>query len=250
MTLPGGEDVRKAREQATSAVNSAVDQLRTPLLAALGAGNLASQAVVDTVNKAKERATESSEAARKSLDEFPSDAESLRERLDPAELRKLIDDYTDAAVKLYNRLADEGEQAWEKLVAQPQVKQALEQLEEAVQNAQSRVESAADDAKDLAEDVLGKVTKRTRSAGEQAARTVQQVSSDTAEKVEDLGEDVAHETRSATRKAANKTEPRTASSTRKPGGQSQNQSQRTNNGRKAGGSGSTSSSGSGGNKSS
>nr|WP_243658968.1 hypothetical protein [Tamaricihabitans halophyticus] len=219
-----------------------MEQLRTPLLAALGAGNLASQAVADVVAKAKERANEGTEAARKTLDDLPSDAEGLRERLDPNELRRLIEDYTDAAVKLYNRLAEQGEEAWTKLSAQPQVKQALDQLEEAIHTAQGRVENAADDARDLAEDVLGKVTKRTRSAGEKTARRVQQVASETAEKVEDFGDDMAEEARSVSRKAANKTAPRgTGSTTKKAsGGKSTGQSatqSKTNNGRKASGTG-------------
>jgi heparin binding hemagglutinin HbhA len=75
MTTPKTEDVRKA-------VATAVDQVRTPLLAALGAGNLATHAVTDAVAKAKENVTKGSETARKSLEELPTDVESLRERLD------------------------------------------------------------------------------------------------------------------------------------------------------------------------
>ena len=193
--------------------HSAVDQVRTPLLAALGAGNLATQAVVDAVNKAKERVNEGSEAARKNFDEIPHDFDSLRERLDPAELRKAIDEYTDAAWKLYNKLAESGEEAWGNVSSQPQVKRALEQLEEALEAAQGRVEGVSTDARERFDDVLGKVTKRTRSTGEKAARTVQEVASDAAERVEDLGDDVAHETRSTARKAANKTAPSKTTST-------------------------------------
>ncbi|GAA1980546.1 hypothetical protein [Amycolatopsis minnesotensis] len=208
MTTPKTEDVRKA-------VNTALDQVRTPLLAALGAGNLASQAVVDAVSKAKERVNEGSEAARKNLEEFPTDVESLREKLDPAELRKVIDEYTEAAIKLYNKLAESGEQAWDKIAAQPQVKKALEQLEDALQTAQDRVDEVTGDARERVDGVLGKVTKRTRSAGEKTARKVTEVASEVAEKVEEAGDEVAHETRSAARKAANKTAPRAASTTRR-----------------------------------
>ncbi|QWF79941.1 hypothetical protein [Amycolatopsis sp. CA-230715] len=208
MTAPKTEDVRKA-------VNTALEQVRTPLLAALGAGNLASQAVVDAVSKAKERVNESSEAARKNFEEFPTDVESLREKLDPAELRKVIDEYTEAAIKLYNKLAESGEQAWDKIAAQPQVKKALEQLEDALQTAQDRVEEVTGDARERVDGVLGKVTKRTRSAGEKTARKVTEVASEVADKVEEAGDEVAHETRSATRKAANKTAPRAASTTRR-----------------------------------
>jgi len=125
MTTPKTEDVRKA-------VATAFDQVRTPLLAALGAGNLASQAVTDAVAKARANVTKNTEAARKGIEELPTDVESLREKLDPAELRKAIDEYTEAALKLYNKLAESGEQAWDKIAAQPQVKKALEQLDDAL----------------------------------------------------------------------------------------------------------------------
>jgi len=216
MTTPTTEDVRKV-------VNAAIDQVRTPLLAALGAGNLASQAVVEAVGKAKDRVTEGSETARKNLDEFPTDVDSLREKLDPAELRKVIDEYTEAALKLYNKLAESGEQAWDKIVAQPQIKKALEQLEDALNNAQGGVEAVTTEARGRVEDVLAMVTKKTRSSGEKAARKVQAVAGEAADKVEEaavkieeLGDEVAHEARSASRKAANRTAPRAASTTRRP----------------------------------
>lgn len=208
MTTPKTEDVKKA-------VTTALDQVRTPLLAALGAGNLATHAVTDAVAKAKENVTKSGEAVRKNVQELPTDVESLREKLDPAELRKVIDDYTEAALKLYNKLAESGEQAWDKIVAQPQVKKAIDQLEEALSTAQGQVEDVAGDVRERVEDVLAKVTKRTRSVGEKTARKVTEVAGEAAEAVEELGEDVAHETRSVTRKVANKTAPKTASPARR-----------------------------------
>src|SRR3954451_11871029 len=107
--MPNTDDVRKAREQAVQTLNTAVDQVRTPLLAALGAGDLATKAVVDFVNNARERATERTEAVKGAVDDLPKDFGSLREKLDPAELRKLADEYTDAALKLYRKLAADGE---------------------------------------------------------------------------------------------------------------------------------------------
>jgi heparin binding hemagglutinin HbhA len=208
MTTPKTDDVRKV-------VGTAVEQFRTSLLAALGAGNLAGQAVADAVAKAKVRVTEGGETARKNIEELPTDVESLREKLDPAELRKVVDEYTDAALKLYNKLAESGEQAWDKIVAQPQVKKAIEQLEDALQQAQGRVEGVATETRGRVDDVLAKVTRQSRSTGEKAARKVQTVADETAERVEELGDELAHETRSASRKVANKTAPRSASTTRR-----------------------------------
>jgi heparin binding hemagglutinin HbhA len=208
MTTPKTEDVKKA-------VNTALDQVRTPLLAALGAGNLAGHAVGDAVAKARVNVTKSGEAARKNLQELPTDVESLRGKLDPAELRKVIDEYTEAALKLYNKLADSGEQAWDKFATQPQVKRAIEQLEEAVSTAQGQVEGVTTEVRERVDGVLATFTKRTRSVGEKTARKVSEVADDAAEAVEELGDDLAHETRSASRRVANKTAPKTAAPARR-----------------------------------
>ncbi|TDV46936.1 hypothetical protein [Actinophytocola oryzae] len=203
--LPKTEDVKKAREQAVAVLSTAAEGIRTPLLAALGAGDLATQAVVDAVNKARTRVNEGTTSAKGAVDTLPRDLAGLRERVDPAELRKLVDEYTDAAQKLYHKLADQGEDAWGKVKAQPQVSRTIDQLEEAIAAMQERVGDAAGDARELAEEVLAKVTRRTRSVGEKTARRVSEAAMDTAVAVEQLGDDAAHEVRSTTRKAANRT---------------------------------------------
>ncbi len=207
VALPKTDDVRRAREQA-------VEVLRTPLLAALGAGDLATQAVRDAVNKTRTRVNEGADAARGAVDELPRDLAGVRERLDPAELRKLVDDYTEAAQKLYQKLADQGEDALNKLRAQPQVRKALDQLEEAIAALQDRVGDVAGDAREVADEVLARVTRRTRSVGEKTAIAAERAGADAAEAVTELGEDVAHEVRSASRKAANRTAPRKTATTR------------------------------------
>jgi heparin binding hemagglutinin HbhA len=180
---------------------------RTPLLAALGAGDLAAKAVVDAVHKAKERA----ESTRHAAAELPSDLSGLREKLDPSELRKLIDNYADSAVKLYQKLADQGEGRLDKFKANPQVKKVVEQLEEAIEAAQTRIGDASGDARSLAEDILARVTRRTRSVGEKTAIATKKVAAEIAETVEETGDEVASDVRSVSRRVANKTAP-----TRKP----------------------------------
>jgi heparin binding hemagglutinin HbhA len=194
MTSTRTEDVRKA-------VNTAVEQLRTPLLAALGAGNLATQAVSDAVSKAKERVSESSEAARKNIEELPSEVTTLREKLDPVELRKVIDDYTEAALKLYNKLAESGEQAWDKFRAEPRVKTVLEQVEDVLQSTQGRVGEVSTEARGKVEEVLGMVAKRTRTGGEKVA----EASAEVADKIEEAEEPVAPKTTPAARTAPRRT---------------------------------------------
>ncbi|MGB3437416.1 MAG: hypothetical protein WBA97_01580 [Actinophytocola sp.] len=221
--MPKTDDVRKAREQAVAVLNTAADGIRTPLLAALGAGDLATQAVIDAVNKARTRVNEGTTSARETVDTLPKDLAGLREKVDPAELRKLVDEYAEAAQKLYQKLAGQGEDALTKLKSDPRVGKAIDQLEEAIAALQDRVGDAAGDARELADEVLSKVTRRTRSVGEKTARKVTQAADEAAVAVEELGDDVAHEVRSASRKAANRTAPRkaaprTASTTRKTNG--------------------------------
>jgi len=154
--------VTEVREQATDAVNKSVEQLRTSLLAALGAGDLATEAARDFLNKAKDTATKRTDAVRGAVDELPADLKELREKADPAELRKLVDDYTEAAQKLYRKLTDRGEDRLEKLRTEPRVKKAIDQLEEALKQAQTRVEGVTSDARHVADDVIAKVTRRTK----------------------------------------------------------------------------------------
>jgi heparin binding hemagglutinin HbhA len=218
--MPTTEDVRKAREQAVAVLNTAAESVRTPLLAALGAGDLATKAVIDAVTAARTKVNESATTARESV---PTDLAGLREKIDPAELRKLVDEYTDAAQKLYQKLADQGEDALTKLKAQPQVSKGIDQLEEAIATLQHRVGDVAGDARELAEEVLSKVTRRTRSVGEKTARRIEDATEDAAVAVEGAGAEVAHDVRSASRKAASRTAPRkaaprTAATTRKTNG--------------------------------
>lgn len=197
MTASKTDSARKARPHNGSTVNVVFEQARTPLFAAFGATDMAAQVVRDAVVKACEQVAGRAEAAK----DLPSDLASLRDRLGPTELRKAVDQYTEAVVNGYHKLAEHGEGAYEKLREQPQVKRAIEQLESVATTAQGR-----------ADDVLGRVTRQTRSVGEKAARATERATDRAAEVMDNLGEDVAREVRSTSRKAANRTAP---SATRK-----------------------------------
>jgi heparin binding hemagglutinin HbhA len=58
VSLPTSADVRKVRSQASKAVNTQFDAVKTPLLAWVGAGDLAVTKAGEAVDKAKARATE------------------------------------------------------------------------------------------------------------------------------------------------------------------------------------------------
>ena len=196
-TLPTTEDVRKAGEQAAHAFAVVLEQAKTPLLAALGAGDLAGKALTEALTKARTQVNERAEAARTAVDDLPG----LREKLDPSELRKLLDTYTTAASNLYSYLAEHGEETLEKLREQPQVKTVLEQV---------------GDLQHRADDVLGQIARRTRSVGEKAAEDVEQAAEDVAEAVVEAGGDIAEETRNVTRKAASKVSKPAAEKAEKP----------------------------------
>jgi heparin binding hemagglutinin HbhA len=181
-TLPTTEDVRKAGEQAAATFAALLEQAKTPLLAALGAGDLAGKALSDALTKARTQVNERAEAARTAVDELPG----LREKLDPSELRKLLDTYTTAASNLYSYLAEHGEETLEKLREQPQVKIVLDQV---------------GDLQQRADDVLGNLARRTRATGEKVAEDIEDATEDVAEAVVDAGAEVAAETRKVTSKA-------------------------------------------------
>lgn len=146
--FPKTEDVTKVREQA----GQALEQARTPLLAALGAGDLAAQALLEAVHKVRSQLNERAEAARQ---ELPNDLGELREKFDPAELRKRVDAYSQTAKQLYDYLAERGEETLHRLQDQPQVKKVWDQ----VGTAQGKVEETVDEVRDLTDDVLGKVSR-------------------------------------------------------------------------------------------
>ncbi|MEV6604982.1 hypothetical protein [Kutzneria sp. NPDC051319] len=191
-TLPTTEDFRKTGETVSAAFAAVLEQAKTPLLAALGAGDLAGKALTDALTKARTQVNERAEAAREAVEDLPG----LREKLDPSELRKLLDTYTSAASSLYGYLAEHGEETLKTLREQPQVKVVLEQVGD--------LQSRADEA-------LGNIARRTRATGEKVAEDIEDAAENIAEAVVDAGGEAAAETRNVTRKAANK-----ASAPKKP----------------------------------
>lgn len=173
VTLPTSADLRKVREQAVTVVNDAYGQARTPLLAAIGAGDLATSTVLEALNTARKGFDGRTDKVRKTVADLPKELEDLRknldlavlrEKLDPTELRRIVDEYFKNVQAKYSELAEKGEQALDKIKSTPQVKQALDQVNSTVETAQQRFDGVYDDAREVAEDVLGRVTRRTKDA--------------------------------------------------------------------------------------
>jgi heparin binding hemagglutinin HbhA len=233
VSLPTAADVRKVREQAAQNVAEQAEVARTPLLAVLGAGDLAVATVSKAVAEARTRAAERREFVQTQVSELPG-------KLTTDELRKLVADLRAQAESTYEGFAERGEKAWGKIRKQPQVKQAIATIESYTEKLDTRVDGFVDDAHDVAEKALTTVTRQTRSTGEKVARGTQKVAAEAAETVAakssevsktvaakgaeaaetitEAGDEAAHETRSVSRKAANRTAPKATSTTavRKP----------------------------------
>jgi heparin binding hemagglutinin HbhA len=149
-----------------------VDDLKAPLLAAVGAADLALERVNEIVATLRERAGEARTDAGSRVEEsrarltklqedLPNQFGELRDRLTSDELRKFAESYADAAQTTYNKLVERGEAALERLRSQP-----------AIEEAAGRVESYTDQAVELTQEALGNVASQTRAVGERAAKLV------------------------------------------------------------------------------
>ena len=149
-----------------------VDDLKAPLLAAVGAADLALERVNEIVATLLERAGDARTDAETRVEEsrarltrlqedLPSQFGDLRDRLSSEELRKFAETYAETAQSTYNKLVERGEVAIEKLRSQP-----------ALEEAAGRVQTRTDQAVELTQEALGNVASQTRAVGERAAKLV------------------------------------------------------------------------------
>jgi heparin binding hemagglutinin HbhA len=149
-----------------------IDDLKAPLLAAVGAADLALATVNEIVVTLRERAEEARTDASARVEErrarlaklqedLPTQFDELRGRLTTDELRRAAEGYAEAAQTTYNKLVERGEAALERLRNQP-----------AFEDAANRVEGYTDQAVELTQEALGNVAAQTRAVGERAAKLV------------------------------------------------------------------------------
>jgi heparin binding hemagglutinin HbhA len=149
-----------------------VDDLKAPLLAAVGAADLALERVNEIVATLRERAGEARTDAEARVEEtrarvtklqedLPSQFGELRDRLTSEELRKFAESYAETAQTTYNKLVERGEAALERLRTAP-----------ALEEGRERVERYSDQAVELTQEALGNVASQTRAVGERAAKLV------------------------------------------------------------------------------
>jgi heparin binding hemagglutinin HbhA len=101
--LPTTAEVRKARHDAAKTAAQRAEAARTPLLAVLGAGELAVSAVSKVVAE-------------------------LPQHLNADELRKAVVELREQAGHAYAGFAEQGEETWGRIRTQPQVKDALQRI--------------------------------------------------------------------------------------------------------------------------
>jgi heparin binding hemagglutinin HbhA len=154
------------------AENPNIEDLRAPLLAALGAADLALATVNDLITNLRERAEETRTETRsrvgerrarlaKLQEDLPEQFTELRERFTADELRRAAEGYLEAATSRYNELVERGEVALERLRSQS-----------GFDDASARAQASMDQAVELTQEALGTVASQTRAVGERAAKLV------------------------------------------------------------------------------
>src|SRR6202034_3451242 len=152
--------------------NPSVDDLKAPLLVALGAADLALATVNDLLTELRERAEETRTDTRSRVEEsrarltklqedLPEQLRDLRERFTADELRSAADNYVEAATSRYSELVERGEAALERLRSQS----GLDDVSEPA-------EGYVDQAVALSQEALGTVASQNRAVGERAAKPV------------------------------------------------------------------------------
>jgi heparin binding hemagglutinin HbhA len=154
------------------AENPTTEDLRAPLLAAIGAADLALATMNDLIVNMRERAGEARgdassrvEESRARLtklqEELPEQFAELREKFTAEELRKAAEGYVEAATSRYNELVQRGETALQRFRSQS-----------GFDDASARAEGYVDQAVEVTQEALGNVAEQTRAVGERAAKLV------------------------------------------------------------------------------
>jgi heparin binding hemagglutinin HbhA len=157
----------------TMADNPTIDELRTPLLAALGAADLALATVNELLSELRERAGETRSDTRSRVEDsrarltrlqedLPAQLRELRGRFTPEELRSAAEGYVEAASSRYAELVERGEAALERLRSQ----------QGGLEDVSALAEGYVDQAVELTQEALGTVASQTRAVGERAAKLV------------------------------------------------------------------------------
>src|SRR6201993_5652506 len=122
-------DIQENTKGNTMAENPTIDDLKAPLLAALGAADLALATVNDLLLELRDRAEETRTDTRSRVEEsrarltklqedLPEQLRELRERFTADELRTAAEGYVEAGSSRYKEPVERGEAAPERLRSQ------------------------------------------------------------------------------------------------------------------------------------
>lgn len=206
------------------------DNVKTPIYAAVGAGDAVVQAVADVVAQVRARAESTGtevndrvetarENAKARVDSLVDDVESLRKRLvglpaelpeinelresfTPEELKKVAEAYLKVAADLYSSLAVRGEETVERIRRSPGIEGSIE-----------RANAAAGEVAELTEQALGKVAAETRAIGERAAGLALNAGGKAEEVTEEISDNIEQAADRVAEEAPAKTAPAKATKT-------------------------------------
>ena len=140
-----------------------IEDLKAPLLAAVGAADLALETFNEILISLRERAEGAGDriddrraALTRLQDRLPKRTD-LRGKLTTGELRKAAEEFRVDAAETYSNLIARGEAVLERLMGQPEFKEAAGRVEGYVE---------------LTQEALGTVSAQTRAVGERAAKLV------------------------------------------------------------------------------
>ena len=141
-----------------------IEDLKAPLLAAVGAADLALETFNEILISLRERAEGAGDriddrraALTRLQDRLPKRTGDLRGKLTTEELRKAAGEFRVDAAETYSNLIARGEAVLERLMGQPEFKEAAGRVEGYVE---------------LTQEALGTVSAQTRAVGERAAKLV------------------------------------------------------------------------------
>ncbi|GAB3129786.1 hypothetical protein GCM10027289_13050 [Tsukamurella serpentis] len=173
-----------------------LEDLKTPLFAALGAGDYAYEAVAEVVEKLRDAATDASKDFQTRVEEaqakvgdaadtaqtklteardgLPKDVDELRAKFTADELRKVAAAYIQVATDIYESLAERGETAYERI-----------KTGSVIEDATGQATKAYNSAVELTESSLGQVASATKQVGERAAKLVNRAGDEVAQVADD-----------------------------------------------------------------
>src|SRR3954447_23447142 len=127
-SAPEPDEARTAAEPATAPPGNA-EAPRSPLLAALGAGEAAFTAVAHAFAEAFITAASTQKTVQQRGAGVPAELDEFRTRFSGDELRKAMEAYRAQVERAYSVFAERGEEAGGRLREQPQVREAITRLE-------------------------------------------------------------------------------------------------------------------------